>query len=206
LYFAKIIFNFIGQEKFKNYSMISTSPSFQELVYSFHESIQPLDVKLIYEGEINHDIMKVFTSLTENGLKSEEFKGQKKVFNVMVECLQNISKHSDCVEGRKLDNVGNGIFLISNNEKELNIVTGNTLRKEKEKDLSEKIDHINSLSKDDLREYYKQMLKENTISNKGGAGLGFIDIARKTQNQLSYSFNPIDDEFSFFILSAKITK
>jgi len=186
--------------------MSSNVPSFQDLVYNFHETIQPLDVKLIYEGEINHDIMKVFTSLTENGLKTEEFKGQKKVFNVMVECLQNISKHSDSADGRKHENTGNGIFLIANNDQELNIVTGNTLRKEKESVVSEKIDHINTLSKEELREYYKKMLKENTISNKGGAGLGFIDIARKTQNKLSYSFNKINDEYSFFILSAKISK
>jgi hypothetical protein len=186
--------------------MNRAASSFQELVYNFHESIRPLDVKLIYEGEINHEIMKVFTSLTENGLKAEEFKGQKKVFNVMVECLQNISKHSDCIEGIKQENIGNGIFLISNNDRELTIVTGNTLRKEKEAFLTEKIDYINSLNKEELRDYYKKVLKENTISDKGGAGLGFIDIARKTQNKLSYTFNPINDQFSFFIMSAKITK
>jgi len=180
--------------------------SFQDLVYNFHESVLPLDVKLIYEGEINHDIMKVFTSLTEKGLKAEEFSGQKKVFNVMVECLQNISKHSDCRENVKEENIGNGIFLISNNDAELTIVTGNTIKKEKENFLSEKINHINTLSKDELKTYYKEILKESKLSNKGGAGLGFIDIARKTQNKLSFDFHPIDNDYSFFIMSAKITK
>ncbi|MBN2669206.1 MAG: SiaB family protein kinase [Bacteroidales bacterium] len=180
--------------------------SFQELVYAFHESIQPLDVKLMYEGEINHDIMKVFTTLTENDLKSEEFPGQKKVFNVMVECLQNISKHADCVKGSKQENIGNGIFLIANNVLKLTIVTGNIIVKEKEKFIKEKIDYINQLNKEELREYYKKMLKENTISNLGGAGLGFIDIARKTQNKLHYSFNEIDDKYSFFIMTATISK
>jgi len=186
--------------------MITESPQFPDLVYKFHETIRPLDVKLIYEGEVNHEIMKVFTSLTEKELKAEEFKGQKKVFNIMVESLQNISKHSDSMSGDKKDNIGNGIFLISNNKEELTVVTGNIIKNDKKSFLNEKLTHINSLDKEELRAYYKEMLKVAKISNKGGAGLGFIDIARKTQNKLLFEFHDIDKEYSFFIISAKISK
>ena len=72
--------------------------------------------------------------------------------------------------------------------------------------MKEKITHINTLSKDELKAYYKRMLKESKISKEGGAGLGFIDIARKTQNALSFDFHPIDGDYSFFIMSAKISK
>lgn len=180
--------------------------SFQDLVFNFHQTVLPLDVKLIYEGEINHEIIKVFTKLTEKNLKNEEFQGQKKVFNVMVECLQNICHHSTPIEGIKEENTGKGMFLISNSPDELTIVTGNIIDCLKEKKLSAKIDHINTLSKESLRAYYIEMLKESKISDTGGAGLGFIDIARKTKNKLSYKFHPIDKDFSFFILSAKISK
>jgi hypothetical protein len=186
--------------------MIINNPLFPDLVYKFHETIKPLDVKLIYEGEINHEIMKVFTSLTENELKGEEFPGQKKVFNIMVESLQNISKHSDCIEGTKKENIGRGIFLISNNEKELSIITGNTVNNDKRDFLTEKLTHINSLNKEELKAFYKTSLKESKISDKGGAGLGFIDIAKKTQNKLEFEFHDINDDYSFFILSARITK
>ena len=188
-----------------NTMAVSTS-SFQNLVYDFHQAIRPLDVKLIYEGEINHEIMKVFTGLTEKGLKSEEFRGQKKVFNVMVECLQNISKHSDCLEGIKQDNIGNGIFLISNNDKELTIVTGNIITEEKEQFLSKKINYINTLNPEELRAFYKKSLRESNMSSLGGAGLGFIDIARKTKNKLEFTFHPVKEGYSFFIMSAKVNK
>ncbi len=186
--------------------MIPITQSFQDLVYKFHESLQPLDVKLIYEGEINHAIMKVFTKLTENGFKEEDFKGQKKVFHVMVECLENISKHSEQTYGIKKENSGNGIFLITNNDKEVNVITGNIIKKEKEQEMIEQMDYINTLSKKELSNYHKIKLKENIIMNNGGAGLGFIDIARKTENKIAYSFKPIDEKYSFFILSAKINK
>ncbi len=186
--------------------MNSRTQVFPDLVYQFHQTISPLDVKLIYEGEINHEIMKVFTSLTERELKGEQFKGQKKVFNIMVESLQNISKHSTSSHGPENQEVGNGIFLISNNDTELNIVTGNIIDIEKKAFLEEKLSYINTLDKESLREFYKKTLKEATLSQKGGAGLGFIDIARKTQNKLLFKFHDLDDDRSFFILSSKISK
>ena len=43
------------------------------------------------------------------------------------------------------------------------------------------------------------------LSSKGGAGLGLIDIAKKTGNKFEYHFLPIDDNFSFFILISKVS-
>ncbi len=180
--------------------------SFQDLVYHFHETVRPLDVKLIYEGEINHNIMKLFTSLAEKSLSEENFPGQRKVFNVMVEALQNISKHAECVEGNNKKNKGKGIFLISNNKAALTIVTGNVVKKEKEVVLTEKLNYINTLTKEELKVHYKEKLKASKLSDKGGAGLGFIDIAKKTKNKLDFGFYSIDKNHSFFIMSAKISK
>jgi len=186
--------------------MSSNTKVFPDLVYQFHETISPLDVKLIYEGEINHEIMKVFTSLTEHELKGEQFKGQKKVFNIMVESLQNISKHASSSHEDRNHEAGNGIFLISNNDTELNIVTGNVIDMSKKAFLKEKLSYINTLNKDELREYYKKTLKASTLSEKGGAGLGFIDIARKTKNKLLFEFHDIDKDKAFFVVSSKISK
>ncbi len=180
--------------------------SFRDLVYYFNKSTKPSDVDFIYEGEINHKILTTFTSMTESNLQDEDTSVQRKVFSVMVECLQNISMHADCEGQIKKANSGNGIFLVSNNNKELTIVTGNAILKEKESFLSRRINFINKLSKDDLKKYYKKILRASIISAKGGAGLGFIDIVKKTQNELSYKFHSINDKYSFFVLSAKITK
>lgn len=182
------------------------SPTFYDLVYNFQNTIRPSNIDLLYEGEINQKVVKTFASVTEENLREEDSSVQRKVFSVLVECLQNICKHSDCEEQIKKANAGNGIFLVSNNEKELNIVTGNTILREKESFLAKRINFINKLSKDELKKYYKKMLKSSIISNEGGAGLGFIDIVKKTQNELSFKFQAIDNKYSYFLLSAKISK
>ncbi|MFW5978607.1 MAG: DUF6272 family protein, partial [Bacteroidia bacterium] len=70
---------------------------FLEFVYDFYRSMKAHEITLVYEGEITHQITKAFTSLTESNMAKEEESNtvQKKVFHVMVECLQNISKHAD---------------------------------------------------------------------------------------------------------------
>ncbi|MBO7461202.1 MAG: hypothetical protein J6T96_01255 [Bacteroidales bacterium] len=68
-----------------------------DFVYDFYVKMKRNNINLAYEGEITHQITKAFTSLAETNMAREEDPSsvQKKVFHVMVECLQNISKHSE---------------------------------------------------------------------------------------------------------------
>jgi len=47
-------------------------------------------------------------------------------------------------------------------------------------------------------------LLHGKISNKGGAGLGLIDMARKSGNKLLYAFEKVDEKFSYFYLHTEI--
>ena len=49
--------------------------------------------------------------------------------------------------------------------------------------LKDKITQVNSLDKDGLKSLYKDVIKGGELSSKGGAGLGFIDMARKKWQQ-----------------------
>ena len=130
---------------------------------------------------------------------------QKKVFHVIVEFLQNISKHADYM-GDESHEEGSGVFLLCKDDENYVITTGNILMKQKEAAIGEVLDKINSLDKEGLKALYKQQIKEGRLSDKGGAGLGFIDIAKKTGNPLDYKFVPLNVEFSFFIISSTISR
>ena len=180
---------------------------FLEFVYSFNESMESKNVKLVYKGEITHQVTKAFTSITETNMLVEEEPNsvQKKVFHVIVEFLQNISKHADYM-GDESHEEGSGVFLLCKDDENYVITTGNILMKQKEAAIGEVLDKINSLDKEGLKALYKQQIKEGRLSDKGGAGLGFIDIAKKTGNPLDYKFVPLNDEFSFFIISSTISR
>ena len=179
---------------------------FLEFVYEFYKSMKAHEITLVYEGEITHQITKAFTSLTESNMAKEDESGavQRKVFHVMVECLQNISKHADDFVSSDFLFSGRGIFLVSKGDNEYSVTTGNAVENNRIEELTKMLENINTLGKDELKELYKKQMKEGRLSDKGGAGLGFIDIKRKTGRDLEYHFLPISDDTSFFLLTSTI--
>ena len=182
--------------------------SFIKSVFSFYKLMKTNDVSLVYEGEITHAITKAFTSLTESAMAktSESNSTQRKVFHVMVECLQNISKHAEEVDAGKVYKEKRGVFLIHKDEDKYGVTTGNVISNDKIADLRDSLNHINSLDKEGLKKLHKEQIRGGTLSDKQGAGLGFIDIARKTGNPLQFHFLDIDEQSSFFILTSRIER
>ena len=179
---------------------------FLEFVYEFYKSMKAHEITLVYEGEITHQITKAFTSLTESNMAKEDESGtvQRKVFHVMVECLQNISKHADDFTSNDYLFSGRGIFLVSKGDNEYSVTTGNAVDNDRIEELTSMLESINRMNKDELKDLYKKQMKEGRLSDKGGAGLGFIDIKRKTGRDLEYHFLPISNDTSFFLLTSTI--
>ncbi|MFW6043690.1 MAG: SiaB family protein kinase [Marinilabiliaceae bacterium] len=182
------------------------SHRFLEFAYQLYKTMKTNEINLVYEGEVTQEITKTFTSLTEKNMaKTEESNQvQRKVFNVMVECLQNISKHGDTISEENEER--RGIVMISKGDDSYKIITGNVIRNSKVPELKENLEHINSLDKEGLSTLYKQQIMETKLSDKGGAGLGLIDIAKKTGSKLSYQFKQLNDDISFFILTSTVKR
>ncbi len=66
------------------------------------------------------------------------------------------------------------------------------------------IDQLNKLNKDELDDLYREKLRSGKISEKGGAGLGLVDLARESSDKIFYEFIPINENISFFSLMIKI--
>lgn len=186
--------------------MKQESQTFLELVYQFYNTMRSNEISLVYEGEITHEITKIFTAMTEKNLEknAESNTVQRKVFHVMVECLQNISKHADSIHEEREER--RGIVMISRDDENYNIITGNVVKNEKVPDMTKNLDYINSLDKDELSALYKQQMREGTISDRGGAGLGFIDIVKKTGAKLIFQFQELTDDVSFFMLTSTVKR
>lgn len=178
-------------------------------IYDLHLLMRNNEIVLAYSGEFTQEITKSVLAMTEKNLESvgEEGNIKRKVFKVMVECLQNIVKHSEenkeKFEERK---IGEAIFLIGKGEDCYNLITGNYIQTENTEIVKEKLEQVNNLDKDGLKQLYKDVIKNGQISDKGGAGLGFIDMARKSENKLEYNFIDENNGFSFFVLQTKINR
>jgi hypothetical protein len=130
-------------------------------------------------------------------------KVRRKVFSVLVECLQNLYHHTE-ENGNDHTEERDAIFMVSNHKGYYYVYTGNHILTEHVVDLKSKIDKVNQLDKNELKTYYKEILSNGKMSEKGGGGLGMIDIARKSGQKLEYSFLSLDKTSSFFTLKVKI--
>ena len=187
---------------------IKIGTNYMEFVYKFHKTMVSQNLSLVYEGEVNQSITKAFTNLAEKNLDETEKNTtlKKRVYHVMVECLQNICKHADDVFTGEPDVPGSGIFLVGHDDDAYTVTTGNVIANDRIDQIKTLLEEINQLDRDQLKELYKKQIKLSRLSSKGGAGLGFIDIAKKTNNPIEYHFEEINGVTSFFILKTKITK
>jgi acetylglutamate synthase len=176
-------------------------------IYDLHRTMMSQKLILVYQGDFTQESTKSILAMAERNLDSsgEEGNIKRKVFNVMVEALQNIVKHSDeLVDGQMRSHAA--IFLIGREENRYTIMSGNPIRKANVAGLEQKLHHINSLDKEGLKELYKEIIKNTTISEKGGAGLGFVDMARKSGEKLAFDFPEMSAEYCFFCLTVHVAR
>jgi hypothetical protein len=173
-------------------------------------SDQPKDnIILSYKGNVDSDVINhVLDSVEEKLVAVDEHpKLRKKVYNVLVESLQNLYHHVDKVPADYEDQSEKfGLLVVRKVPEGYRIVTGNFVQAENMEKLEEKIKRINRSTHEEIKELYKFILNHQRISAKGGGGLGLVDIARKTGNKLEYAFVAYNEDYSFFYLDILVNE
>ncbi len=169
-----------------------------------YDSFEEHGISLVYVGQFNHTITKVFTALTSDETeKQQESKAvQRTLHHTMIEILQNMTKHSDNMFHDV--SLGKGLFMLGKKNDAYHIITANVVSNDQEQILKDSLDMLNASTPEELKAMYKKQLREGRISGKGGAGLGLIDIKRKTKNHLDYIFFPSDDKNKYFVLKVSV--
>lgn len=179
-----------------------------KFIFEMHQMMLKNNIILVYEGEFTQEITKSVLAMAERNMDSmgEESGIKRKVFNVMVECLQNIVKHGDKYISGEIQ-INTAIFMIGKHKDSYIITSGNPVKESAVEGLKEKLDQINSLDKEGLKILYKDIIKGSAgLTDKGGAGLGFVDMARKSGQPLDYVFEPLGNGHSFFSLRTTISR
>lgn len=158
-----------------------------------------------YNGAMTSNVIADMLGLAESRMDDASAPGslRKKLYNVLVECLQNLYHHADAPmpDGSKMNRGG---FVLSQHDDGYRVSIGNMVDAARRQVLTSKIDTLNAMSKEELKELYKDILNNQTFSEKGGGGLGLIDIARRTGNKIGYQFTEYDGNYLFFRMNVQI--
>ncbi len=181
--------------------MFNNKAEDKALAFELYDGFKDADLSYIYHGQFTQKITDLIIMLAETSMNriGESAKIKKRVFSIMVESLQNITRHQDDTGEHQ------GFFAIEQKDGNYFVTTVNLIFNKNIERVDGLLKKIQSLPPEELKLYYKEVLIENELSSKGGAGLGLIEIARKSNNKVSYHFHKINDECSYFYFHTCIT-
>lgn len=163
------------------------------------------NLSFIYQGNFNDEITHRIIDLSEiNNIIQEQGNLNSKVSVLLAECFQNIIRHGDTHITKNISPEKTGVFITRNIGHSYIITSANLIENKEIEALKGKIEQINKLSREELKDLYIKVLSNNEFSNKGGAGLGLIEMARKSGQKLDFDFEEVNDQMSYFYLQINI--
>jgi len=163
-------------------------------------------LSFIYQGSFNNEITNKIIDLSSNIVVGSQTPNNlvNKVSFLMAECFQNVVRHSSKTNSKKKNPLPSGMFFSRQVDNYFIISSANAISNRQVPPLKKKLDKINKMGEDQLNALYLEVLGNSVISEKGGAGLGLIEMARKSKQKLEYSFARIDRYHSVFYLQIHV--
>jgi hypothetical protein len=161
---------------------------------------------LDYQGPVNLAVIELLLiklKKTKDYVALNKTTG-KRVYGLVVECLENISKHSVLNISGETGKQPN-ISVRKENEKII-IKAGNPVPADAKDKLISRLDKINQLDEADLKSLYEDQVKIELRQEDKGAGLGFIYMALKSGNRIIYSFDPLKNGYLYFEIQLSLNK
>lgn len=172
--------------------------------FEYHTHLAQDDVLLSYKGPLTDVLLAEFSHDIRLKLQEEEPKVGKKVFSIFMELAQNVLFYSKEFNmfGSNRDRVGT--LVIVNNGDYYQLMTGNLVYKRIVPELMEKCEKINSLDRDALREYKRELRNAEKSEESKGAGIGLVQVALTSGNQIEIRVKEYANEYAFYVIVVNV--
>lgn len=182
-----------------------------ERIYDLYDALERQRILLSFKGDLSSELVTALLGLVERKMEviEPDAKARKRVFNVVMECLQNLYHHNQRPASQALVAPStaepHGVVMIAQLVDGYSILTGNFMAGNDVKRVKDHLDRINAMTPEELRAFYRTTLNNGLFSQQGGGGLGMIEIARKSGGKLEYGFVPFNEDSAFFSLNVNVT-
>jgi hypothetical protein len=176
-------------------------------MYSLYKEFDDEKYSMVYLGDFSDDITTMLIDLSETFLAKDQHLSRlwKKASMLVAESFQNVVRHKIQEHEIMSRNPHNKDFYqISVIDDRVVISSANVIEEKEAEKLNSHIDHINSIDANDLKQLKQNVLNFGSVNNKGGAGLGLIEIVRKSGLPLKKQFIPLISGYSLLLLGLEI--
>lgn len=175
---------------------------FLQKVFDLFHLLSKDKMSLFYQGVTHDDITDKLIGLSDENIRSQTAlsRMRKRVSFAISECFQNIIRHKDIPRSPQAEHDWPSMFMVRNISNAYYIGSVNLINDENIDKLREQLLKLNELSEEELRSMYLQQLPTATFSEKGGAGLGLIEMARKSRQKFEFDFLSVVEDMSLFVI------
>ena len=156
-------------------------------IFEFYKLLEKDKISFSYRGRFSNNVLTMATELLKENLDEEHARLRNKLSFLMIESFQNISRYAD-KENSGLDETSE-FFMTRNVGDTFYIISANLIDNDKIPVVKEKLEKVNTLDKKELNLLYREVLTNKQINEKGGAGLGFIEMVRKSKGKLPFDIS-----------------
>lgn len=171
-----------------------------DLFHSFGDD----KMSLFYQGVIRDDITDKLIGISDENIRkqtaAELERIRKRVSFAISECFQNIIRHGEVAESSEGVQAKSNMFMVRNNAEAYYIGSANLIHNTNVDRLRDQLQNLNELNEEELRRLYIQLLPLAHFSDKGGAGLGLIEMARKSRKKFGFDFMAVSAYLSLFFM------
>ncbi|WP_154657132.1 SiaB family protein kinase [Hugenholtzia roseola] len=163
-----------------------------------HAHLLQQHVLMSFHGVMSQEMLS-FIAAQIQACETDIMLGNR-LFAVVIELAQNISKYSKDQRFSVLErkNIGFGLIAIVETEQAYHIHANNLSDLEHISTILQRCAHISSLSPNDLRRYYRQQRKVPRTDGKKGGNIGLIEMARKASQPLEVKTFPTQEADLFY--------
>jgi len=157
---------------------------------------------LNYKGPIEFKTTEILLQKVKNDLEGHNIKKvlKKRVYNIMVECIENILRHNAADPDTKI----HPYIVLEKGAEEYLITAGNLITNDDVGLLKDRLNIVSNLNKEDLLKMYDNQINKEDVIIEDGAGLGIITIALKSNSKINYSFTTVNEQLSVFELQITV--
>lgn len=175
----------------------------------FQEEVNREGIMFCYSGPISQSTIEGIGATLRLNMEIAEAGNRtaQTVFLVFVEQMQNILNYSAEILANQTyadKELRRGILVISNIDNFFLVYCGNRIFNKDVEPLQARIDEVMHLDKQSLKELYMERIRLDPHAGSKGAGLGLIDMARRSGKPIEYDFTRIDDTYSFFSIKVSV--